>query len=111
MTSRNGPSTSSGSSADPSSSPAIASSRSSTTRCAAYPDVAELDERDHEWFDDDPPLLLPFRVDVGGTALSFFTTLTAFATPLDVTLEELAIELFFPADAETDARLTAGGLG
>ncbi len=76
-----------------------------------YPNVAELDERDHEWFDDDLPLLVPFRIDVGGVALSFFTTLTAFATPLDVTLEELAIELFFPADAETEAVIKSGGLG
>jgi transcriptional regulator with XRE-family HTH domain len=77
----------------------------------SYPGVAELDERDHEWFDDDPPLLLPFRIDVGGTELSFFTTLTAFATPLDVTLAELAIELFFPADAEPDALLQSGSMG
>ena len=76
-----------------------------------YPNVAALDERDHEWFDDQPPLLLPFRIDIGGKELSFFTTLTAFATPLDVTLEELAIELFFPADAETDALLTSGDFG
>ena len=27
-----------------------------------------------------------------------FTTLTTFGTPLDVTLAELAVELFYPAD-------------
>jgi hypothetical protein len=32
-----------------------------------------------------------------GAELSFFTTLTTFGTPLDVTLDELAVELFFPA--------------
>jgi hypothetical protein len=30
--------------------------------------------------------------------LSMFTTLTTFGTPLDVTLAELAVELFYPAD-------------
>jgi hypothetical protein len=42
--------------------------------------------------------------------LSFFTTTAVFGTPIDVTLSELAIESFFPADAataETVARLTA----
>ena len=54
---------------------------------------------------DDPPLLVPFRVAVGGAELSLFTTLTTFGTPQDVTLDELSVELFFPADDETDAIL------
>jgi hypothetical protein len=33
--------------------------------------------------------------------LSFFSTTTVFGTPVDVTLSELALELFFPADAVT----------
>jgi hypothetical protein len=33
--------------------------------------------------------------------LSFLSTITVFGTPLDVTLSELAIESFFPADDET----------
>jgi transcriptional regulator with XRE-family HTH domain len=33
--------------------------------------------------------------------MSFFVTTTVFGTPIDVTLSELAIEIFFPADAET----------
>jgi len=36
----------------------------------------------------------------GGT-LSLFSTTTIFGTPVDVTLAELAIESFFPADATT----------
>ncbi len=45
-------------------------------------------------------LLIPFVLDVGGgQPLSMFTTLTTFGTPLDVTLAELAVELFYPADA------------
>ena len=37
--------------------------------------------------------------------LSLFTTLTTFGTPRDVTLDELAVELFFPADEPTERTL------
>jgi hypothetical protein len=37
--------------------------------------------------------------------LSLFTTTTVFGTPHDVTLAELAIESFYPADAGTAAFL------
>ena len=37
--------------------------------------------------------------------LSFFSTTTVFGTPLDITLSELALEAFFPADAGTADRL------
>ncbi|MCV7102519.1 helix-turn-helix domain-containing protein [Mycobacterium palustre] len=51
---------------------------------------------------DGASLLIPFVLDVGGgRRLSMFTTLTTFGTPLDVTLSELAVELFYPADAES----------
>ncbi|GAA0614720.1 helix-turn-helix transcriptional regulator [Sporichthya brevicatena] len=57
---------------------------------------------------DRAPLLLPFRLDLGnGTELSLFTTLTTFGTPRDVTLDELAVELFYPAD-DASARLLGG---
>ncbi|HYX98172.1 MAG TPA: transcriptional regulator, partial [Mycobacterium sp.] len=57
---------------------------------------------------DNASLLIPFVLDVaGGQPLSMFTTLTTFGTPLDVTLAELAVELFYPADAES-ARMLRG---
>jgi transcriptional regulator with XRE-family HTH domain len=70
-----------------------------------YPNVADLQRADAtgEW--DDPPLLVPFVLRQGGAELSMFTTLTTFGTPRDVTLEELCVELFFPADEETEAHL------
>jgi len=46
---------------------------------------------------------LQFMSDAG--ILSFFSTTTIFGTPLDVTLSELAIESFFPADAATAEKL------
>jgi len=36
-----------------------------------------------------------------GTELSFFSTLTTFGTPLDITVAELSIEAFYPADEAT----------
>jgi hypothetical protein len=33
--------------------------------------------------------------------LSFFSTTTVFGTPVDITLSELALEAFYPADAAT----------
>jgi transcriptional regulator with XRE-family HTH domain len=42
---------------------------------------------------------LRLRTDLG--LLSFFSTTTVFGTAVDVTLSELAIEAFFPADAAT----------
>ncbi len=53
------------------------------------------------------PLLVPFRYERDGFVLSMFTTLTTFGTPRDITLDELAAELFFPADDETEAALRA----
>jgi transcriptional regulator with XRE-family HTH domain len=57
---------------------------------------------------DEPSLLVPVRIDAGnGRELSMFTTLTTFGTPHDVTLSELAVELFYPADDATEAALRA----
>lgn len=39
--------------------------------------------------------------------LSFFSTVTTFGTAADITVSELSIEAFFPADARTAATLTA----
>jgi transcriptional regulator with XRE-family HTH domain len=46
-------------------------------------------------------VVVPFRVRTSAGVLSFFTTMMVFGTPIDVTLSELALESFFPADAET----------
>ncbi|HUP17667.1 MAG TPA: helix-turn-helix transcriptional regulator [Acidimicrobiia bacterium] len=71
-----------------------------------YPNVAALGAS-REAREETPPLLVPFRLEMGGVELSLFTTLTSFGTPLDVTLDELAIELFFPADQSTAELLHA----
>lgn len=43
----------------------------------------------------------PLRLMMGRQVLSFISTITVFGTPIDVTLSELAIESFFPADPDT----------
>jgi hypothetical protein len=42
-----------------------------------------------------------------GSELTFFSTLATFGTALDVTVAELAIESFFPADKKTEQALRA----
>ena len=43
----------------------------------------------------------PLKLRAGNEVLTFISTTTVFGTPLDVTLSELAIESFFPADEAT----------
>ena len=52
-------------------------------------------------------IALTFELKVGDRVLSFITTTTIFGTPADVTLSELAVEAFFPANAETAAMMQA----
>ena len=46
-------------------------------------------------------VVVPFQLATEAGVLSFFSTTTVFGTPVDVTLSELALESFFPADAAT----------
>ncbi|MER5781487.1 helix-turn-helix transcriptional regulator [Streptomyces mobaraensis] len=51
------------------------------------------------------PYALPMVIEHDGRTLSFVSTIATFNTPLDVTVSELALETFLPADAETAAYL------
>lgn len=51
------------------------------------------------------PIAATLQLRHGDRVLSFITTITVFGTPLDITLSELAIESFFPADAATAAAM------
>ena len=46
-------------------------------------------------------IAMPFQLRTPGGVLSFISTITIFGTPVDVTLQELALETFFPADELT----------
>lgn len=51
------------------------------------------------------PLVVPFRLRTDHGLLSFLYTTTVFGSPLDVTLDEIAIESFFPLDRMTSEAL------
>ena len=69
-----------------------------------YPAVAELDP---SWRTRSatPTILVPMRLRVGdgddAVVMSWFATNTSFGTPVDITLDELHVELFHPADEAT----------
>jgi transcriptional regulator with XRE-family HTH domain len=50
-------------------------------------------------------VVVPLRLRHGDRELSFLSIMASFGTPLDVTVAELAIESFFPADPATGAAL------
>ncbi len=52
-----------------------------------------------------PDVVVPLQLRHGAQVLSFISTTTIFGTPVDVTLSELAIESFFPADEATGEAL------
>lgn len=50
-------------------------------------------------------VVVPLRLHTPRGTLSLISTTTVFGTPVDITLSELALETFFPADAATGALL------
>jgi transcriptional regulator with XRE-family HTH domain len=52
-------------------------------------------------------VVVPLQLRTANGMLSFISTTTIFGTPVDVTLQELALETFFPADAATADALAA----
>lgn len=46
-------------------------------------------------------VLVPMQLRTPAGIMSFFSTTTVFGTPVDITLSEIALEAFFPADAAT----------
>lgn len=76
---------------------------------SAYPNVAALLARPQSPPDPGHAVLLPCVLEPGGQRLSLFTTRAHLGAPRDVTLDELSVELFYPADADTEAALRAQG--
>ena len=77
--------------------------RNLITEILAYPGIParwrEPDlEAPHE-------LILPMELNLDGKIAKMFSTVTTVATPHDVTLQELHVEVFYPADAETESVL------
>jgi transcriptional regulator with XRE-family HTH domain len=53
-------------------------------------------------------IVVPLRIRRDDGELAYFGTIATFGTPLDVTLAELSIESFYPADEATAAALRGG---
>ena len=61
----------------------------------------------HEGRDEHGGVFVPMEMRFGDTVASFISTTTVFGTPTEITLSELVIEAFLPADAETAALLAS----
>ncbi|MER7951394.1 helix-turn-helix transcriptional regulator [Streptomyces sp. NPDC096079] len=72
---------------------------------AAYPLPERIDPEDRPDAEPYPYFALPLRIEHEGRVLSFVSSISTFNTPMDVTVAELAIETFLPADPETVAYL------
>lgn len=68
----------------------------------SYPNVSALSAAAARDVVAESPLLVPFVLQLPQGRLVMFTTLTTFGTPRDITLEELSIELFYPADDSSE---------
>ncbi|MFC8828088.1 helix-turn-helix domain-containing protein [Streptomyces sp. NPDC057137] len=83
---------------------------------AAYPPPEGADDDPDEAEDDDAAAFalrnfaLPLRIEHGGQVLTFLSSISTFNTPMDVTVAELAIETFLPADPAT-AKYLLSALG
>jgi len=52
-------------------------------------------------------IAVPLRLRTHAGVLSFFSTITVFGTPVEITLSELSLEAFYPADEATAAAMQA----
>jgi transcriptional regulator with XRE-family HTH domain len=64
---------------------------------ALYAEISDYPGGEESLPAHEPGIAVPLRVD----DLSFFSTISTFGTAVDITLAELAIEAFFPADEAT----------
>ncbi|MGW5160126.1 helix-turn-helix domain-containing protein [Nonomuraea wenchangensis] len=55
-------------------------------------------------------IAIPMIFRFGGRELRLFSTTTTFGTPMDITLDEVSIESYYPADAGSAAYFTASGV-
>ena len=64
-----------------------------------YPNIETLSRPVPVTTENDPELLIPWKLRLNGVSRSYFITLTKFATPQDITLDELTLELFYPVES------------
>ncbi|WHZ12729.1 MAG: Transcriptional regulator, Xre family [Burkholderiaceae bacterium] len=67
----------------------------------AYPDPDDAADKPVDAPLDSAGIVVPLKLRTEAGLLSFISTTTVFGTPVEVTLQELALETFFPADPAT----------
>ncbi len=72
---------------------------------ALLAELQTLGGTDDGWTEAADSIAIPLELDTSAGRLSLISTTTVFGTPAEVTLSELAIEAFYPADDATAARL------
>lgn len=80
----------------------------------AYPPPAAAPQGAASTHSDYGGVVVPLRLATDAGVLLLFGTITVFGTPVDITLSELALESFYPADAASAAilaRIATGGAG
>jgi transcriptional regulator with XRE-family HTH domain len=77
------------------------------TELLSYPVPAAPTGKNKTQEEAEPPIVVPLQLRLGESVLSLISTTTVFGTPVDVTLSELALETFFPADEATGQALRA----
>jgi transcriptional regulator with XRE-family HTH domain len=75
---------------------------------SAYPG-ASGSRAEHGPPGDPDAIVVPLKLRTHGGVLSFFSTVTVFGTAVDITLSELSLEAFYPADAATASALRSRG--
>ncbi|TWT23171.1 helix-turn-helix transcriptional regulator [Luteimonas marina] len=76
---------------------------------ALHAELAAYPAPEHDEAAEANTVAVPLRMRSEAGELSFLSTTTVFGTPVEVTLSELAIESFFPADAGTAELLRSPG--
>jgi len=56
-------------------------------------------------------IAIPMIFNFGGRELRLFSTTTTFGTPMDITLDEVSIESYYPTDAESAAYFASPDIG
>lgn len=75
---------------------------------AGYPGVStEMPTRERS----DHDLFVPLRLRDGDGELAFLSTISTFGSALDVTVSELSVEAFYPANADTAVRMLGAVMG
>ena len=72
---------------------------------ALYAEVAAYPGGEATLAAHEPGIAVPLRIAIDGAELAFFSTIATFGTAVDITLAEMAIEAFFPADEPTASYL------